>query len=119
VSWLRRAGFTRSRTLGLVVGLWLAAGIVTWNYVFDKMIVYAGREYVYHQQLYERKLGPMVTIEQIMGPARSAAVRTATRSGLGVTGAGLAATLYVTARLASRRRGRASPSTTSSPTGPR
>jgi len=119
VDWVRRAGFTRPRTLILVVGLWLAAGVVTWNHVFDKMIVAAGREYVYHQQLYERKAGPPVTIEQIMGPAQGAALRRAARSGLAVTAAGLAATLCVTARLASRRRRRPPVSTASSPAGPR
>jgi hypothetical protein len=102
----------------LVVGVWLAAGVVAWNHVFDKMIIAAGREYVYRQQLYERKAGPMVTIEQIMGPAQRAAARTAARSGLAVSGFGLAATLYVTARLASRRR-RRTPISSSSPAGPR
>jgi hypothetical protein len=119
VSWTARLGFTRRRTLVLVILLWLGAGFVAWNYVFDKMIVAAGREYVYHQQLYQRKRGPAVTIEQIMGPAQAAALRTATRSGLATAGLGLGFTLYVTARLAARRRGATPTSAPSSPAGPR
>jgi len=119
VSWLERAGFRRARTFALVVAGWLLAGALVWNYVFDTMIVSAGREYVYHQQLYERKRGPAVTIEQIMGPAQVAAVRTATGSGLAVAGTGLALSVFVAARLAGRRRDRAAASAPSATVVPR
>jgi hypothetical protein len=119
VTWLERAGFGRRRTLALVAAGWLVAGALVWNYVFDSMIVSAGREYVYRQQLYERKRGPAVTIEKIMGPAQAEAVRVATGWGLAAAGTGLALTVYVTARLAARRRSRAAISAPSSTADPR
>ncbi len=118
MSWHARLGFARCRTFVLVAAGWLLAGALAWNYVFDTMIVDAGRDYVYHQQLYERKRGPAVTIEQIMAPAQARALRTASWTGLGVAGAGLGVTVYVAARLAQVRR-RRSTSTASSPAGPR
>jgi uncharacterized protein (DUF2062 family) len=118
VSWLARAGFRRRRTFGLAVAGWLTAGAFVWNYVFDTMIVNAGREYVYHQQLFARKRGPAVTIEQIMTPAQAAALRTATWSGLAVAVIGLGLTVYVVARLAARRRRRPAASARASTAGP-
>ena len=119
MTWFERAGFGRRRTFVLAAAGWLVAGGLAWNYVFDTMIVNAGREYVYHQQLYERKRGPAVTIEQIMGPAQAAAVRTATETGLAVSGVGFVLTVYVAARLAARRRSRAATSAPSSTADPR
>jgi hypothetical protein len=118
VSWLERAGFRRHRTFTLVLAGWLAAGFIVWNGVFDRMIQDAGREYVYRQQLFERNRGPSVTIEQIMSPARTQAVRTATWWGLTVAGIGFALTVCVAARWAARRRDRAT-SAPSSTAGPR
>jgi hypothetical protein len=119
VSWLERAGFRRRRALALVLAGWLAAGFIVWNSVFDRVIVDAGRDYVYRQQLFERHRGPSVTIEQIMGPARAEALRTATWWGLTVAGTGFALTVYVAARWAARRRHRAATSTPASAAGSR
>ena len=118
MSWHARLGFARRRTFVWVAAGWLLAGALAWNYVFDTMIVNAGRDYVYHQQLYERKRGPAVTIEQIMAPAQAQALRTASWYGLGVALLGLGLTVYVAARLGVVRRGRAT-SKASSPAGPR
>ncbi len=118
MTWHARLGFARRRTFVLVAAGWLLAGALAWNYVFDTMIVNAGRDYVYHQQLFERKRGPSVTIEQIMGPAQARALRTASWSGLAVAGAGLAVTVYVAARLAAVRKKRFT-SQASSPASPR
>jgi hypothetical protein len=119
VSWLERTGFRRRRTAALVAAGWLVAGGLVWNYVFDTMIVNAGRDYVHRQRLYEQQRGPAVTIEQIMGPAQAAAVRAATRWGLAACGTGLALTVGVTTGLASRRRRRPAVSAPSSTAGPR
>jgi hypothetical protein len=119
VSWLERAGFRRPRSFTLVLAGWLAAGFIVWNGVFDKMIQDAGREYVYRQQLFERNRGPRVTIEQIMSPARTQAIRTSTWSGLTVAGTGFVLTLCVAARWAARRRRRAATSAPSSTAGSR
>ena len=104
MSWLERAGFGRHRTLVLVFAGWLAAGAIVWNGVFDRMVVDAGRDYVYRQQLFQRHRGPAVTIPGIMDPARTAAARAATRSGLAVAGGGFVLTLSVAAGWAARRR---------------
>jgi MFS family permease len=119
VTWFERAGFGRRRTFVLAAAGWLVAGGLVWNSVFDTMIVNAGREYVHYQQLYERKRGPAVTIEQVMGPAQAAALRIATETGLAVAGIGFVLTVYVAARLAARRRNRAATSAPSSTAGPR
>jgi hypothetical protein len=119
VSWLERTGFRRRRTAALVAAGWLVAGALAWNYVFDTMIVNAGRDYVHRQRLYEQQRGPAVTIEQIMGPAQASAVRAATGWGLAVAGPGLALTVCATAGLAARRRRRPAASAPSSTADPR
>ena len=104
MTWLERAGFGRRRTLVLMLAGWLAAGAIVWNGVFDRMVVDAGRDYVYRQQLFQRHRGPAVTIPGIMDPARGAAARAATRSGLAVAGGGFVLTVSAAAGWAARRR---------------
>lgn len=116
MGWLRHAPVVRGRVPRVVAGLWLAAGIIVWNLVFDRMIVNGGREYVYRQQLHERKRGPAVTIDEIMRPARGAAFRSATLASLLVMGLGAGGTACVTARRRSRRP--VAPPPASAPSGP-
>ena len=103
------------RAARIAAGLWLAAGVVVWNLVFDRMIVDAGRDYVYRQQLHQRRRGPAVTIDEIMRPARRNAARTATLAATCAAGLGMAGTAYVIARRAHRP---AAPPAASAPAGP-
>jgi hypothetical protein len=90
------------RRASLLMGLWLGAGFVVWNVVFDRMVVWASRDYVSRQQQHLWNQGPAVTIDEVMIPARIAARQAATYTGAGVTVLGLAATAFVNARRKSR-----------------
>lgn len=111
--------FTRrlfGRRAPLLVALWLGAGFVVWNVVFDRLVVQASRDYVARQDRHQRGEGPPVTIDEIMAPARGAAGRAATLAGIGVTVLGLAATASVHARRMRRPRPAEGPS--AEPPGP-
>jgi len=99
----------------LLVGLWLVAGFVVWNVVFDRVIVWASRDYVSRQEQHRRGQGPAVTIDDVMIPARIDARRAATLAGTGVTTLGLAGTACLNLRR--KRRPRAAPPTSAVPPG--
>jgi len=63
--------------LGVAVALWIALAIVVWNVVFDRVLVVAGRQYVYAATRAARSSGPYVRVDDWMRPAVSRGTRTA------------------------------------------
>ena len=59
------------------IGLWLVFAFVTWNVVFDRLIVLAGRRYVYAAVVSARQTGSYQRIDDWMRPATTQAVWTA------------------------------------------
>jgi len=53
----------------IAVVLWLAATFVVWNVVFDRVLIYAGREYVKTADNAARGSGPYARIDDSMRPA--------------------------------------------------
>ena len=53
----------------VVVALWLAGTVVVWNVVFDRVLIYAGREYVKTADNAARGSGPYARIDDSMRPA--------------------------------------------------
>ena len=75
----------------VAVALWLAAAVVVWNLVFDRVLIVAGREYVRTAADAAHGSGPYARIDDYMRPAVPRALVLAT-SAAGVTlAAGLAA----------------------------
>ncbi len=68
---------TRRARLWLA-GLCLAAGLVTWNAVFDSRVTSGTREYVERQQLFAEGRGPRVDMDAVMRAAVSSGLRAAT-----------------------------------------
>ncbi len=92
------------RTRWQVVGVWAAIGVVAWNLVFSRIVRDAGRDYVYRQQLHERRRGPEVSISGVMQPAKVRAVRIASGVSAAIVAAGLGGTALALARRDRRRR---------------
>jgi len=84
--------------LGVAVALWIALAIVVWNVVFDRVLVVAGRQYVYAATRAARSSGPYVRVDDWMRPAERRAVWMASAAGGTVLAAGL-----VSISLAARR----------------
>ena len=57
------------RARRIATALWIAWACVTWNVVFDHVIVVAGREYVVAAGLAARAPGPYARLEDWMHPA--------------------------------------------------
>jgi len=66
--------------LGLAIALWIALALVVWNVVFDRVLVVAGRQYVYAATRAARGSGPYLRVDDWMRPAVSRATRTASDS---------------------------------------
>lgn len=98
----RRRWLPARRAVRLAAGLWLVLGVVLWNAVFDRVIVAAGREYLYRQAQAQRHEGPEVTIAEVMRPAALRGVIVASGWSLLVTAAGLAAVGVAAARTRQR-----------------
>ena len=62
---------------GIALALWVALAFVVWNVVFDRVLVVAGRQYVYAATRAARGSGPYVRVDDWMRPAVSRATRTA------------------------------------------
>ena len=78
--------------------LWIVLAIVVWNVVFDRILVVAGRQYVYAATLAARTAQPYLRVNDWMRPARTRAVRVATVAALLALAAGLAAVAFAAAR---------------------
>jgi len=44
------------RTARVAVALWIALAVVVWNVVFDRVLVVAGRQYVYAATIAARRI---------------------------------------------------------------
>ena len=64
-------------TAGVALTLWIALAFVVWNVVFDRVLVVAGRQYVYAATRAARGSGPYLRVDDWMRPAVSRATRTA------------------------------------------
>jgi hypothetical protein len=70
-------GAWRAGWRAVVIVLWLAGAVVTWNTVFDAHIVRGARDYVDRQQLFIEGRGPRQDMQQAMAAARSAGLSAA------------------------------------------
>jgi len=71
--------FMRSRrpTVGMALALWIVLAFVVWNVVFDRVLVLAGRQYVYAATRAARGSGPYLLVDDWMRPAVTRATRMA------------------------------------------
>jgi len=76
-----------SRRVAIV--LWIAAAVVVWNAVFDRVLVLAGREYVKTAKAAADGSGPYARIDDSMRPALSRALAFATLAAGAVAAAGV------------------------------
>ena len=108
VSKWRRA--VRESPLGprLAIALWAAWAFSVWNVVFDRVLVLAGRQYVYAAAVSERSANAYLRIDDWMRPAVARGLWVATLAGGGILVAGL-----LLVRVATR--GRHQPTSTESP----
>ncbi len=53
----------------LASALWIAWAVIVWNVVFDRVLVVAGRQYVWAAAISAREQGPYVRIADWMRPA--------------------------------------------------
>jgi len=87
---------TRIRTtpLGprLAVGLWIVFALLAWNVVFDRVLVLAGRRYVYEASLAARQ-DTFLRIDDFMKPAISRGLWLATMTGSGIALVGVFGTI--------------------------
>lgn len=81
----------------LLVGLWLAVGVVLWNGVYDMMLGEAIKEYLFRSALYEAGRAPHVAIATVIDPGIDRAVRVASLWAAVVVLAGLV-TIHVLRR---------------------
>jgi ABC-type Fe3+ transport system permease subunit len=58
-----------ARARRIALALWIVWAIVVWNVVLDRVIVLAGRDYVYAAALAARGRGPSVRMDDYMRPA--------------------------------------------------
>ena len=80
----RRAG-----CLALV--LWIVLAVVVWNVVFDRVVVLAGRQFVYAAYVAAASHRPYLRIDAWMRPAVARGVRLATYTAASVLAVGIAA----------------------------
>ena len=80
------------RRAGLVaVVLWTVFAVVVWNVVFDRIVVLAGREFVYAAYVAAASHQPYLRIDAWMRPAIARGVRLATYAAAAVLTVGVAA----------------------------
>src|SRR5688500_12675044 len=68
---------SRRATVGVALALWFVLALVVWNVVFDRVLVVAGRQYVYAAARAARGSGPYQRVDDWVRPAVSRATRTA------------------------------------------
>lgn len=52
----------------ILVGIWLAAGVVLWNGVYDMTLGVGIKEYLFRSALHEAGRGPRMTIAAVLDP---------------------------------------------------
>ena len=73
VNHLRPQRSLRSR-LGVALALWIVLALVVWNVVFDRVLVVAGRQYVYAATRSARDSGQYLRVDDWMRPAERRAL---------------------------------------------
>ena len=73
----------------VALALWLAATVVVWNAVFDRVLVDAGRAYVEAAKAEARGPGPYRRIDDSMRPAVTRALALASAAAGAMVAAGL------------------------------
>jgi len=81
--------------VGVALALWIALALVVWNVVFDRVLVLAGRQYVYAASRSVRDSGPYLRVDDWMRPAQRRALWMASGASvliltIGVTGCAVA-----------------------------
>ena len=85
---------TQQRKVWLAVALWVVLAITTWNVIFDRVVVLAGRRFVYDATLSARA-GVYVRIDDAMRTAIVYGVRCASLVALSVVLVGVGAVWIV------------------------
>jgi len=80
-----------ARARRIARALWIAWAIVVWNVVFERVIVVAGREYVYAATVAAKGAGPYARMDDWMRPAVTRARWSATAAGATILFVGLVA----------------------------
>jgi hypothetical protein len=90
----------RTTSLGprLAIGLWVVLAFVVWNVVFDRVLVLAGRRYVYAAAMAARQSDAFLRIDDFMKPAVSRGVWLATATGCAIVAVGIAGTIVAVRR---------------------
>src|SRR5258707_1364632 len=70
------------RSAKVATALWIAWAVVVWNVVFDRVLVLAGRRYVYDAAM-AAQAGHYLLINDVMRPAMPRRCWTTRRSGMG------------------------------------
>jgi len=84
--------------LGVALALWIALALVVWNVVFDRVLVVAGRQYVFAATRAARGSGPYVRVDDWMRPAERRALWMASVAGGTTLVAGLLSISLATRR---------------------
>ena len=81
-----------ARAARLAVALWIVWAAVVWNVVFDRVLVLAGRRYVYAASVAARRGAPYVSMDAWMRPALSRGLWLATAAAAAIAIVGLVST---------------------------
>lgn len=87
-----------TRPQRIAVALWLVAGVIVWNGIFEMRVVRGVKEYLFRVALFEAGRGPRTEIAQVMNSAIDDALWIATLWASAILLAGL-----LTIRLAGGR----------------
>ena len=88
----------------LALALWVAFAAVVWNVVFDRVLVLAGRRYVYEAATAAQSGGRYMLINDSMRPAVGRAFSTATTAAGAILAFGIVSIGLAARRQASRTR---------------
>jgi len=78
--------------------LWVVFAVVVWNVVFDRVLVLAGREYVFEAATAARAGSPYLLINNWMHPAVGRALSNATMAASGILAFGSVAIAFAARR---------------------
>jgi hypothetical protein len=87
----------------LAAALWVVLAGIVWNVIFDRVMVLAGRRYVYDAAASARLAGRYVPIDGAMPQAVTYGVRLASGVSIAIAALGLAAVIFAARRDGTRR----------------
>jgi hypothetical protein len=88
----------------LAIALWVVWAFLVWNVIFDRIVVLAGRRYVYAAAVAAQGSGPFLRIADWMPPAVANGIRVATISSSALLALGLVLIAVAARHDAARRR---------------